>query len=193
MDGFIGEIRAFCFDYEPVGWIFCDGRSLPCATNGPLFSVIQYIYGGSGNNFNIPKIYGKVLVGSGRLVYDYQGLGGIYTVGLHKDTGEGVTLSDVTVPPHNHGFSVRYVSNAPWGSLTKVPADGSFISNSGTDTTPIKGGKNYVTAAGTALKPLSSTSLDSFGTAVPVAHENRPPYLALNYCICIDGEYPYRP
>ena len=37
MDGFIGEIRAFSFDYEPVGWIFCDGRSLPYATNQALF------------------------------------------------------------------------------------------------------------------------------------------------------------
>jgi microcystin-dependent protein len=193
MDGFIGEIRAFCFDYEPVGWIFCDGRSLPCASNETLFSVIQYTYGGSGNNFNIPNIKGKVLVGSGQLMYPSQGSGNIYTVGMDKDSGEGVTLSANTVPPHNHGFSVRYVNNAPWGSLTKIPAAGSFISNSGTDTTPIKGGKNYVVAGGTALKPLNSSSLTSFGGPNTEAHENRPPYLALNYCICIDGEYPYRP
>lgn len=193
MDGFIGEIRAFCFDYQPYGWIPCDGRSLPLVSNQALFSVIQYTYGGSGNNFNVPNIKGKVLVGSGQLRYPSQAVGNIYTVGMKKVEGETVTLTTSTVPPHDHDFSVRYVSNAPWGSLTKVPAAGSFISNSGTDTTPIKGGKNYVTAAGTALKPLSSTSLEPFGTAVPVAHENRQPYLALNYCICVEGVYPVKP
>ena len=126
-------------------------------------------------------------------MYPSQGPGNIYTVGMDKETGEGVTLSANTVPPHNHSFSVRYVSNALWGSLTKVPAAGSFISNSGTDTTPIKGGKNYVLAGVTALKSLNSLSLTPFGVPNPAAHENRQPYLALNYCICIDGEYPYRP
>jgi Microcystin-dependent protein len=192
MDGFIGEIRAFSFDYEPVGWIFCDGRSLPYATNQPLFSVIQYTYGGSGNNFNIPNIKGKVLVGSGQLTYASQSAGNYYTVGMKKVAGEGVLLSNQTIPTHDHDFNVRYVSNAPWGSLTKVPAAGSYISNSGTDTTPIKGGKNYV-AAGTALKPLSSSSLAPFGASNPILHENRQPYLALNYCICIEGLYPVKP
>ncbi|MDD4921879.1 MAG: tail fiber protein [Bacteroidales bacterium] len=192
MDGFIGEIRAFSFDYEPVGWIFCDGRSLPLTTNQALFSIVGYTYGGSGNNFNIPKIPGKVLVGSGQLMYAPQAGGNYYTVGMKKITGEGVTLSTTTVPTHDHDFSVRYVTNSLWGSLTKVPAPNSFISNSGTDTTPVKTGKNYVPAS-TALKALSEQSLNPAGSAVPAAHENRQPYLAMNYCICIDGIYPVKP
>lgn len=124
MDGFIGEIRAFSFDYEPQGWIFCDGRSLPYATNQALFSIIGYVYGGSGSNFNIPKIPGKVLVGSGQLMYTPQTGGNYYTVGMKKATGETITLSNSTVPPHHHDFSARYVTISPWGSLIKVPTPG---------------------------------------------------------------------
>ncbi len=39
----------------PAGYLLCDGRSLKKSEYAELFAVIGYIYGGSGENFNIPK------------------------------------------------------------------------------------------------------------------------------------------
>jgi len=33
MDAFIGEIRTFGFDYEPQGWMYCNGQSQPNEVN----------------------------------------------------------------------------------------------------------------------------------------------------------------
>ena len=50
----------------PSGWLACNGAS--CATVGTyaaLFSVIGYLYGGSGATFNIPDFQGAFLRGFG--------------------------------------------------------------------------------------------------------------------------------
>ncbi len=39
----------------PAGYLLCDGRSLKKSEYNELFAVIGYTYGGSGENFNIPK------------------------------------------------------------------------------------------------------------------------------------------
>ena len=39
----------------PTGYLLCDGRSLKKSEYKELFAVIGYTYGGSGENFNIPK------------------------------------------------------------------------------------------------------------------------------------------
>jgi len=62
MDGYIGEIRAFAFNFTPDYWLPCDGRSLPIAQNQALYAIIGTIYGGSGNNFNLPNLQGRAPV-----------------------------------------------------------------------------------------------------------------------------------
>ena len=42
-------------DKIPAGYLLCDGRSLKKSEYAELFAVIGYIYGGSGDDFNIPK------------------------------------------------------------------------------------------------------------------------------------------
>ena len=39
----------------PAGFLIADGRSLKKAEYAELFDVLGYVYGGSGENFNIPK------------------------------------------------------------------------------------------------------------------------------------------
>lgn len=39
----------------PAGFLACDGRSLKKSEYAELFTIIGYIYGGSGENFNIPN------------------------------------------------------------------------------------------------------------------------------------------
>lgn len=49
---------------ETMGWMFCDGRTLPVVQYPELFRVIGTIYGSSGNDtFNIPDYRGQFLRG----------------------------------------------------------------------------------------------------------------------------------
>jgi microcystin-dependent protein len=189
MDAFIGEIRAFAFDYAPEGWLPCNGQQLPVAQFTALCSVIGGIYGPMTNTyFTMPNIPGKVLVGSGQLPG-----GNNYTVGQQKVAGEKVLLKSNHMPPHTHDFMVAIKENEPYGSLQKMPENGAAVSNFGTDTTPVKAGKGYAKELGTTPCVMALTALDQFGSEWPKEHNNMQPYLAINYCMNYDGLYPVRP
>ncbi len=50
----------------PAGYLLCDGRSLKKSEYNELFAVIGYTYGGSGDDFNIPKFNdGRFMRGTG--------------------------------------------------------------------------------------------------------------------------------
>ena len=53
MEGFIGQISDFCFDFAPYDWAFCDGSLLPLNQYTTLFSLIGVVYGGDGRT-NFP-------------------------------------------------------------------------------------------------------------------------------------------
>lgn len=75
MDPFLSEIRAFAFPYAADGWVPCDGRSLPIATNRALYDLIGTTYGGDGTNFNVPDLRERVPIGNGP-AYPYFSHGG---------------------------------------------------------------------------------------------------------------------
>lgn len=53
----IGIIMPYGGKTAPAGrWATCDGASLPKALYPQLFGIIEYRYGGSGANFNLPKL-----------------------------------------------------------------------------------------------------------------------------------------
>jgi microcystin-dependent protein len=58
-----GHISAFAGSVLPSGWLWCDGKSYSTITYANLFNVIGYAYGGSGGNFNVPNLKGRVPVG----------------------------------------------------------------------------------------------------------------------------------
>ena len=53
------EIRPFPYEFDPAGWLPCDGRSLPRDERwAPLFAVIDARYGGNADEgtFNLPDL-----------------------------------------------------------------------------------------------------------------------------------------
>ncbi len=57
MDPFIGEIRAFGFNFAPRGWAQCDGQLMPISQNQALFALIGTTYGGDGRTtFALPNL-----------------------------------------------------------------------------------------------------------------------------------------
>ena len=166
MDQFLGEIRLVAFDFEPQGWAFCDGRLLPINQNQALFSLLGTYYGGDGKTtFALPDLRGRVPVGMGQ-----GATGSSYEVG---STGgqEAVKLTTSQLPAHSH--AARAHNGA---STTKSPA-------------------GAVPAAGGAYAPTQNAKMaatlvgQSGGGQV---HENRQPYLVLNYIIALQGIYPSR-
>jgi microcystin-dependent protein len=54
-----GVMMDFGGPTAPSGWFMCDGRSLTTAAYPNLFAALQYTYGGSGANFNLPDFRGR--------------------------------------------------------------------------------------------------------------------------------------
>ena len=171
-DCFLGEIRLFPYGVVPRGWVTCNGQTLPIAQNVPLFNLLGVQFGGDGKTtFCLPDMCGRVGIsqGTGTSV-------GPYTVG---DAGgaETVTLTTDTIPAHGHplnGASTSATTNSPKGA---IPAQAT-------------GGALLYTANLGSIQPLAAQSIGPNGGGA--AHENRQPFLALNFCISTMGIYPQR-
>ena len=166
-DPFIGEIRAFGFNFPPRGWATCSGQILPIAQNTALFSLLGTTYGGNGQTtFALPDLRGRVPVHFG------QGPG-LSNVVLGQQAGsESVTLTSEQMPSHNHAIAA---SNGAAGA--------SRPSNN----FPAAGGAYATATDGTTM---NAGMVRNTGGGQP--HENRQPYLGLNICIALAGIFPSR-
>lgn len=111
----VGCMMSFAGSTAPTGWLLCDGSSLLVAgTYNALFSVpgIGYTYGGSGGNFSIPDLRGRVLAGKdnmggtavNRLTTAGSGVNGV-TLGA-SGGAQSVTLDATMIPAHTHTFTI---------------------------------------------------------------------------------------
>ncbi len=159
---YIGEIRIFAGNFEPVGWMFCKGQVLAIADYDVLFNLIGTTYGGDGQTtFALPDLQGRVPV--------HQGPG--YTIGQWAGA-ETVTLAPSQLPVHTHP---QYASNT--GTPTANPSNAVFAA------WPDSG---YAT--GSPDTPLAPDTLSTAGANLP--HDNMPPYVAISYIISLFGIFP---
>ena len=167
---FLGQIMWTPFNFAPTGWAFCNGQLLSISQNSALFNLIGTTYGGDGQTtFALPNLQGRTPIDSG------QGPGlSNYNEG---DTGgaESVTLTVAQIAAHSHSANC---STAHGNSA--IPGGGAvWAASSGGD-------RIYSTAA--ADSTLAAGAVQSAGGDQP--HENRPPFLVLNYCIALQGIFP---
>jgi microcystin-dependent protein len=166
LDPYIGEIRLVPYTFAPVGWALCDGRLLPINQNQALFSLLGTSFGGDGRTtFAVPDLRGRVPLGGGESV-----TGTSYELG---STGgqETVKLAVAQLPSHSHRARANKTA-----SNTKNPA-------------------GAVPAAGGAYTSAQNANMSAAmlaKTGGGQAHENRQPYLTLNYIIALVGIYPSR-
>ena len=53
----IGKITLFPYDFEPSGWMFCDGRLVPISEHDVLFTLLGTRFGGDGEStFGLPDL-----------------------------------------------------------------------------------------------------------------------------------------
>jgi microcystin-dependent protein len=174
---FIGTIMYFTFDYEPQGWVFCDGREVP--TNHPkyksLFSLIQYTYspGSGGSTFFLPDLRGRTMTGQDPAIPAYN---------VGKKSGDiKAKLELAHLPKHGHTVpDVQLPVNSGRGSFpdagrnypAQPEADGKMYGDSAQDG---------------AYMPVDAT-IDTKGTGATFSTDC--PFIALNCCIAVVGIMP---
>ena len=166
---FLGEIDLVAFNFAPKGWAFCAGQLLAINQNSALFALLGTTYGGDGiNNFALPDLRGRRAIAFG------QGSGlSSYTLGTVGGE-ESVTLTIGQLPSHNHipnANRLTATAPGPGGNLWSTQTQVFLYSNA---------------PAGTL--PMSSLAIGSAGGGQ--AHENRSPFLVLNYIIALQGIFP---
>lgn len=159
---FLSEIRIFSFNFPPRGWALCNGQLLLIQQNQALFSLLGTTYGGNGmTNFALPNLQGRVPIH----------VGNGHTLG-EAGGQEGVTLTTNQLPTHTH----LAIGSANAAGVT-IPSN-NLLSQSPAG----------LYAPPASLVALDASSVSSIGGSQ--AHENRQPYLTLNFCIALQGIFP---
>lgn len=178
---FIGQIIMFGGNFAIRSYAFCNGQLQAIAQNSALFSILGTNFGGDGRTtFGLPEMRGRVPLHSGN---GSQGPGlSSYRLGT-KGGQEQVTLNVTEMPQHTHSASTTV--NASTGSPSTDSPAGAYLAN---------GVTNYAATTGRSAAPMASdmatTAVSTTGGNLP--HENRQPWIAINYEIALQGIYPSR-
>ena len=160
-DPFLAEIRIMSFEFAPQGWALCNGQLLPINQNQALFSLLGTTYGGDGQvNFALPDLRARVPV--------HEGNG--HTLG-ERSGEQAHTLSISEMPTHTH---LVQASPAPGTAVNPANAVLAAASN--------------VYRQADNLAALNAASVTNVGGSQ--AHLNMQPFLALNFCIALQGIFP---
>jgi microcystin-dependent protein len=160
---YLGQIASFGFGFAPKGWALCNGQTMAINQNQALFSLLGTTFGGNGiETFQLPNLQGCVAVGPSSGFV----LGGTAGEMSH-------TLITSEMPAHQHSVAASSaVANSP-------TAPGNY---------PAAGTANYYSTASPNTTLGTGTSVA--GQSQP--HENRQPYLVINFCIALEGIFPSR-
>jgi len=168
---YLGEIRMAGFNFAPVGWAFCNGQLMPIADNTALFSLLGTTYGGDGQTtYALPNLQGQAPMHWGN------GPGGFNTVIGEQQGVDSVTLTAQQIPQHQHSYNPGASKDEP----TSDRPDNAY---------PTVGG--YYAANANSGSPMgASITTGAAGGSQP--HDNRQPYLVINFIIATEGIFPSR-
>jgi microcystin-dependent protein len=160
-DPFLGQVQMMSFNFAPKGWAQCNGQLMPINQNQALFSLLGTTFGGDGKTtFGLPEMRGRAPTHVGP---DFV---------LGQKTGETThTLTAAEIGEHTHTAQAS-------GNDAAVAAPGGNV----------LGGTANLYANPDALQALIPATISPQGGSQP--HENRQPYLAVNFCIALQGIFP---
>ncbi|WP_294284235.1 tail fiber protein [uncultured Chryseobacterium sp.] len=176
----MGVIKMFAGNFAPRGYMFCNGALLNISQNQALFSIIGNIYGGDGRTtFALPNLNGRAPFGAGNS-----------TTGKSINLGEAAGTPQVTLLSGNLPSFISQLRVANTNANSATPTASSSIAITG-----IPNGRQFDPVPSfldgnpdTAINPNSVTFT---GQNIPV--NTMPPYLGMNYIICVQGIYPQKP
>ena len=175
-DAYLGQIELFACGLIPRNWAPCDGRLLSQSQYQSLFALLGTTFGGDGiTTFAVPDLRGRTVLG----------IGPGYVMGQQGGEEFHVLTSRESPPTPDHSHPIG--ANATNTTPVSAPSSTSVLAKT---TGTISGGSSFsvnLYAAGAAAHELDSRTIGPVGGE---AHENRMPFLAMNYCICCAGPFP---
>ena len=187
----VGTIQQWAGDGSllPNGWLLCNGANVSRTTYPELFALLGTTFGaGDGSTFGLPDLRGRAPIGVGTGTYaapvTARALGAVG--GL-----QSVTLNTTQIPSHNHSIEHNHgtVSTAGAGEHTHgIPSVGG--TGAGTNTFAL----GLLAISGVGYNTLAAGN-HAHGVTIPNftgnsglqggggAHENMPPFIALNFII----------
>jgi len=169
---YVGEIRMFAGNFNPNGWMLCNGQLLPIPEYETLFALIGTTYGGDGQEtFALPNLQGRLPL--------HVGTNGGQSFQLGEAAGsETVTLTTQQIPIHNHTL------NATDGGPQALPTG----ANPAVANSPQQVGTMVYGAPAGGATTLHPNTLQISGGSQP--HDNMQPYLCINFIISLFGVFP---
>jgi microcystin-dependent protein len=171
---FVGQLQAMALNFAPRGWAFCNGQTLPISQNTALFSLVGTFYGGNGtSNFQLPDLQSRV-----PLKYGTDVSGNQYFIG--EPAGEeSIALLTTEMPSHSHTF---------FGTADTAPTYSAPIAGAALGTSTKAAFYSSDTGGLLSINPSTVSVYAGQG----LAHTNLQPYLAITWCIALQGIYPAR-
>jgi microcystin-dependent protein len=161
---FLAEVRLMSFGFAPKGWAQCFGQVMPINQNQALFALLGTTYGGNGQTtFGLPNFSGRIPIhrGNGHIQGE--------TGGSPSNT---ITIS--TMPAHTH-----FVNADGTQPSSNAPSSTSYLANS----SPVN-----LWGPPSGVQGMDPAMIGNTGGSQP--HENRMPFLAVTFCIALQGIFP---
>lgn len=163
-----GNIIFYAGITAPNGWLLCDGSSYNTTTYSQLFSIVGYLYGGSGSTFKVPNMVNQFLYGASSSV----------PISNITTGSNNVTLSITNIPAHTHTYKDTYFADNIGGGTGSVYGSGDRNYNNSfyyrTTSNTLTTDKNDVT-----------TQLNTGSTGSSTAFSIIPESIVFNYIIKI--------
>ncbi|MBK6937496.1 MAG: phage tail protein [Chitinophagaceae bacterium] len=178
MEGTIAEIRMFAGNFAPRSWAFCNGQLLSIAQYTAVFALLGTTFGGNGQTtFALPDLRGRVALGTG------QGPG-LPSVNLGEMAGSPqVTLTIANMPAHNHQVTGQLPLSAAGDGTLSTDAANRYLGPTG-----------IYSSSGDDLQNMRPINVNMptniAGSNAPVT--TMPPYLGMNFIVCLEGIFPSR-
>lgn len=184
----VGSIVMWSGSNAPADWMICDGTHLNSAQYPALFAVIGHTYGGyAQDDFCIPDMRGRYVAGKG--ANDYNSLGS-------KGGANRVTLGTDEMPSHTHllgtlnsrgrfaAVDQQHSYANPYQAIKVLKGyDGGNEVDVRFNTRLSGGGSNDQWGAVYEYDWLKGVTGGLGTTGGGQSHENRPPFIVMNYII----------
>lgn len=145
-----------------------NGQLMAINQNQALFSLLGTTYGGNGiTTFGLPNLQGRVPLH----------FSSSYPLGQQSGSAS-VTLTSSQMPMHVH----QVLATTAAGSEA-LPTEALQFAQNASTTSALSYGS-------TPLQNMAVSAVTSYGGTQP--HENRQPFLAVTFCIALQGVFPSR-
>jgi microcystin-dependent protein len=180
-DPFIGEICPTPYTFSPYGWAYCSGQLLSVQQFSALYAILGNTFGGTFNQtFGVPNLKATVPMGFGA------GPGLTNRLWASSTGTTSVQLTAAQLPTHDH--ATKFATGASTQQNPQGNYQARLQETTGPSTFSTRPIFETTQPVNINLDPASVTATGGNG-----AHENQQPFLALNFCIALQGVYPVHP